>query len=277
MNNKNTGEREKQIVDIINDVRRSGVTPRKYFLTHDMPFSIAQYHRYVKQYDKYGINGLYDHRKEGNARKVTSDVEHYLMGLLKNNRGLSVSDIRSDLEKQFDIDVKRSMINNFRKKHGLERIKKEPEHTENVQFAGFEIVAALAYHTGIFDVWSNTIREHTENVKESNLFKENQKLGADHPSERNKGKFTPEYNKHEDVRKTKFNSIEDKVLLKDLSRLQVLNTQTKFISRKNLAVMSLPLVTLNGSMRNINKSIGNALKHICGYNYKHATIDKYTL
>ncbi|CEG13475.1 hypothetical protein MSIBF_A400002 [groundwater metagenome] len=57
--------------------------------------------------------------------------------------------------------------------------------------------------------------------------------------------------------------------------MQILSTETKTVSRKNLAVLCLPLITLNGSMRDINKSIGNALKHICGYNYKHASIDKY--
>ncbi|CEG11285.1 conserved hypothetical protein [groundwater metagenome] len=57
--------------------------------------------------------------------------------------------------------------------------------------------------------------------------------------------------------------------------MQVLSTETKTISRKNLAVLSLPLVTLNGGMRDINKVTGNALKHVCGFNYKHATIDKY--
>ncbi|CEG13474.1 hypothetical protein MSIBF_A400001 [groundwater metagenome] len=35
-----------------------------------------------------------------------------------------------------------------------------------MQFAGFEILSALACHLGIFSVWSNTIVEHIENVKE---------------------------------------------------------------------------------------------------------------
>ncbi|ODS41617.1 MAG: hypothetical protein A7315_01060 [Candidatus Altiarchaeales archaeon WOR_SM1_79] len=273
--NKNIDDRVKQILNVMDDVKESGLSVRKYFSAYDTPFSRNQYYVYMEAYNTKGIKGLYDSRKDGNAKKITPEVEYYLVGMLENNRGLSTSDVISQINRRFNINIKRHAVNNFRKKHGLERIKKEPEHTEKVQFAGFEILSALAYHTGIFDVWSNTIGKHMENVKDSDLFKENQQLGTDHPSERNKGKFTPEYNKHEDVRKTKFNSIEDKILLKDISRLQVLETQTKFISRKNLAVMSLPLVTLNGSVRNINKSIGNALKHICGYNYKHATIDKY--
>lgn len=269
------GEREKQILEIINDVKISNQSVPKYFSSHNVPFSIRQYYTYLKSYKENGMKGLYDHRKEGNAKKITLEVEHYLIGMLENNRELSTSEVISQINRRYNINIKRHTVNNFRKKHGLERIKKESEHTEEVQFAGFEIVAALAYHTRIFDVWANAIKKHIENVKKSILFKKNQERGADYPNQRNHGKFTSEYNKIEEVRETKFNSIEDKILRKDLSRLQMLNLQRKFISRKNLAVLCLPLVTLNGSMRDINKSIGNSLEHICGYNYKHATIDKY--
>lgn len=267
-----TGEREKLIIGIINDVKASNLSVPKYFSTHDIPFTIRQYYTYLKRYNEEGVKGLYDHREYGNAKKITSEIEYYLIGLLENNRELSVLDVISRLQEKFNINLKKTAINDFRKKHGLERI---DNPVQEFPFAGFEILSALAYHTKIFDVWSNTIRERIENAKESDIFKENQKIGADHPFERNKGKFTSDYDRLEDVRKTKFNSISDKVCHKDLSRLQVLSTETKTISRKNLAVLSLPLVTLNGGMRDINKVIGNALKHVCGYNYKHATIDKY--
>lgn len=275
MDINNVGKREQRILDIINDVKKSKQSARKYFSTHDVPFSLRQYQNYLKAYTENGISGLADHRKEGNAKKITSDIEHYLIGLLKNNRELSVYDIRLDIKKQFNIDIERSTLNNFRKTHGLKRIIKPVSRTEEVQFAGFEIISALAYHTGIVDAWSDAIKKHIESIKDTDLFKENQQLGADHSSERNKGRFTADYNKLNGVRTAKFNSIEEKIRHKDLSRLQLLDTQTKTIARKNLAVLSLPLITLNGSIRNINKSIGNALKYICGYNYKHATIDKY--
>jgi len=273
--NKNIDERVKSIITLINDVRRSGSSARKYFSTHDVPVSIAQYHRHVRRYDKEGVDGLYDHRKDGNARKITSEIEYYLIGLLENNRESSASEIISKIDKRFNINVTHRAINNFRKTHGLERITKPDSHTEELQFPGFEIISALAYHTGIVDTWSDAIKNKIESIKDTELFKENQQLGADHPSKRNKGRFTARYNKLKDVRTTKFNSIEEKIQHKDLSCLQLLDTQTKTISRKNLAVLSLPLITLNGSIRNINKNIGNSLKHVCGYNYKHATIDKY--
>jgi len=209
----NINDRVKQILDVINDVKKSGLPVRKYFSTNNTPFSRNQYYLYLKVHNARGLQGLYDHRKEGNAKKITPEIEHYLIGLLENNRDLTVSDIRSQLQRQFNIDIKRTAINDFRKKQGLERIDKP---VQEYPFAGFEILSALAYHTGIFDVWSNTTRKHTENVKETDLFKENQYKGADHPLERNAGKLTPEYNRLEDVRKTKFDSIGDKVRNKDL-------------------------------------------------------------
>jgi len=148
-------EREQLIVGVITDVKESKQSARRYFSTHDVPFSLRQYQTYLKAYKEKGINGLYDHREGGNARKITPEIEHYLIGLLENNRELSVSDIISQLNKRFEMDVKPRTINNFRKTHGLERIIKPVSRTEEVQFAGFEIISALAYHTGIVDAWSD--------------------------------------------------------------------------------------------------------------------------
>ena len=47
------------------------------------------------------------------------------------------------------------------------------------------------------------------------------------------------------------------------------------IARKCLGILSLPLITLNGSVRSANTPMGNALEHFCGYNYQHHTLDKF--
>ncbi len=156
----NINDRVKQILDVINDVKKSGLSVRKYFSTNNMPFSRNQYYLYLKVHNARGLQGLYDHRKEGNAKKITTEIEHYLIGLLENNRELTVSNIRSQLQRQFNIDIKRTAINDFRKKHCLERIDKPVQESP---FAGFEILSALSYHTGIFDVWSTGCKVITKN------------------------------------------------------------------------------------------------------------------
>lgn len=42
-----------------------------------------------------------------------------------------------------------------------------------------------------------------------------------------------------------------------------------------LALFSLPLVTANGKVRSVDNPWGNALKYLCGVNYKAATLDKH--
>jgi hypothetical protein len=77
------------------------------------------------------------------------------------------------------------------------------------------------------------------------------------------------------VRQLKFASISDKVRDKDLTRLSLFQTQAATLDRKNLALLLLPLVTNNGAVRSLDTPLGNALEQACGYNYKHATMDKY--
>jgi hypothetical protein len=47
------------------------------------------------------------------------------------------------------------------------------------------------------------------------------------------------------------------------------------LERKCLGILSLPLITLNGTTRSANMPPGNAMEHYCGYNYQHGTLDKF--
>ncbi len=49
----------------------------------------------------------------------------------------------------------------------------------------------------------------------------------------------------------------------------------KIISRYNLALLCLPLVTSNGKSSRVNRAKGNDLKFLSGYNYKDAALDRY--
>ena len=97
----NIDNRVKQILDVMDAVKKSKLSVRKYFSTYDALFSRKKYHVYLKAYKTRGIEGLYDHRKECNAIKITNEVEHYLIGVLENNRELSTSDVISQINKRF--------------------------------------------------------------------------------------------------------------------------------------------------------------------------------
>jgi hypothetical protein len=49
----------------------------------------------------------------------------------------------------------------------------------------------------------------------------------------------------------------------------------KTISRNNLALLCLPLVTSNGKTSRVNRPKGNDLKFLCEYNYKDAALDRF--
>ena len=57
--------------------------------------------------------------------------------------------------------------------------------------------------------------------------------------------------------------------------MDIFEASLKNLERKSLAVLALPLVTLNGEVRHVNTAMGNALKGFCGYNYKQATVDRF--
>jgi hypothetical protein len=78
-----------------------------------------------------------------------------------------------------------------------------------------------------------------------------------------------------DIRKSRFASISDKRKHKNWTSLKIIKAIDHTISKKSLAVLSLPIVTGNGSNRTVNLAQGQSLGHFCGFNYKQETISKF--
>ncbi|MCP4263871.1 MAG: hypothetical protein GY774_41145 [Planctomycetes bacterium] len=57
--------------------------------------------------------------------------------------------------------------------------------------------------------------------------------------------------------------------------MDIFKTSSQNLERKCLALLALPLVTMNGAVRHVNAALGNALSGFCGYNYKQATLDSF--
>jgi hypothetical protein len=111
--------------------------------------------------------------------------------------------------------------------------------------------------------------------RESNTFKESVLIQKDHPELRSKGRFTSEYNKLHWVRESRFKPLEEKITGKRFAPMRIFNLSRESIMRYTLALFSLPLVTANGRVRSVDNPRGNALKYLCGFNYKAATLDKH--
>jgi len=89
------------------------------------------------------------------------------------------------------------------------------------------------------------------------------------------GQFTSSYNQRLDVRKNRFASVSDKRKHKNWSSLNIVQAKENTISRKNLAVLSLPIVTGNGRATTVNLAQGQSLGHFCGFNYTQGSISKF--
>jgi hypothetical protein len=140
---------------------------------------------------------------------------------------------------------------------------------------GGEILTALAYHINIINIFTNTIIEQLNSVRQSQLFQQNKNKIEDNTDTRSKGKFTRKYNQLQDVREKRFRSIDEKIQEKNFSSMDIFERSEETISRYNLALLCLPLVTSNGKSSRINRVKGNDIEFLCGYNYKDASLDKY--
>ncbi len=257
-------------------VEKSGLSAKKYFATHETPMSVVQYFRLKKRFQEHGDAGLIDQRHAGNARKVTSEQVKLMRGVFAYNRHLSSQALQDELRSQWKIELGPRRIEQLRQQFNLTRVAPEPEQKkETVQSAGIEIFSALAHYVGILKHWRTTIQQRLQQVKQTRRYDEDSD-GDDYNYARHRdGTFSPRYNRIARVRRMKFASIDEKIKDKDFSRLSLYQRDAASLSRKNLAVLLLPLVTNNGAVRSLDKPLSNALEYACGYNYKNATIDKY--
>ncbi len=271
-----TAKRQEDILKLIKSIEESSLSVKDYFNAHQTPISLPQYFRLKKRYKQHGVAGLKDRRQEGNARKLDPNQVELVRGVLTYNRHLTSNSLKNELQKEWEIEMDQSRIDQFRRQFHLTREKPGTVNQEAVQFAGIEIFSALAHHVGILEKWNMVIQERLDQIKQTELYKghKNQNTG-DHVFARRRGKFSARYNRLGKIRKMKFASIEDKVKEKDFSRLSIYQTNKVILNRRNLSLLLLPLVTNNGASRSVDKPLGNALQNGCGYNYKHATIDKY--
>lgn len=269
-------ERIQEILSTIQQIKDSEQSVNSYFRTRSsVPFSKAQYYNYLKVLKKSGENGLRDKRENGYNRKLTESIKNYITICVGEHPGISASDMRMKIQKRFDVDISRSSINDFRKSRGLVRQPSPKEKYEFQRSGGGEILTGLACFSGIIESITETIAGRIEEVRKSSSFTESRTMKKDHPNLRVQGKFTKEYNRLESVRKNRFKSIDEKLSTKNYSSMSIFRMSKKTISRYNMALLCLPLVTDNGKSSRVNRVKGNDLAFLCGYNYKDGALDKY--
>ena len=269
-------ERICEILSTIQKIKDSKLPITTYFQRNSVPFTREQYYRYCRTLQKSGEDGLYDKRIDGNFTKLTERIKDYIVSIVKENRSMSSSQLQDKILSQFDLKISVSSLNIFRASISLTKLPPAKEEKYKRQKSGGgEILTCLAFFTGIIEIYTRTILERVNEIRQSPLFEQNKNIGEDHPDIRSLGKFTTEYNQLKSVRENRFKSIDEKIQWKNFSSMNIFKMSEKTISRYTLALLCLPLITSNGKTSRVNRVKGNDLGFLCDYNYKDASLNKY--
>jgi len=263
------------ILQVMKNVEESPLSINQYFKEKRAPFSQAQYYLYKKILKKKGIEGLSDQRSEGNNLQFTDDMKNFVIGLLEHNLSMSTTQVRNAIKNRFEITISNTTIKDFRRENDLSWVRPKSNHISIGESGAAEIPIALALGTGLIDVITDSISRCVKDKKESGVFENSARLEKDHTDLRSKGKFTSEYNKSPSVSESRFKSLDEKIGNKRFAAMDIFSLSKHSILRRTLALFSLPLVTANGRARSVDNPRGNALKYLCGVNYKASTIDKH--
>jgi transposase len=265
-----------EIASILEKISNSGMSIDEYLEKHAVPFSRPQYFRYKARFAAEGLEGLVDGRGSGNHRKLTPDAEGFLRGAHRGNPRLSLQQMCESLESALGIQVDRSTVSRFLRGAGEQIQWPRPVEPYGVftPCGGFEIIGALALHLGWTKHTAEVILQEIERFRKSDAFGQ-ERVSRDRKGRNPLGQFTGEYNRRADIRLRRFASVEEKRERKNYSRMAVFQAREPILERKCLGILALPLITLNGTTRSANTPLGNALKHFCGYNYQHDTLDKF--
>ncbi|GAI90889.1 unnamed protein product, partial [marine sediment metagenome] len=247
----------------------------------DVPFNRIQYYRYKKKFEESGSLGLEDKRNKGVNRKLNAENEAFIAGCIKSNPNVSLKWLQQELINRFDCELSPSGITKAiqrifpnKEKRSRGRPVKLKREIQISPCSGFELIIALAYHLGWVYMTAGVISDAIADLKEKKEYEFNKKY-TDKQGRDNKGRFTCEYNQRKEVRENRFLSVTQKRLKKNWQSMNIVYEKRKAIERKSLALLSLPIVTMNGDIHTVNTALGQTLKHFSGFDYKQSTLTKY--
>ena len=274
--------KSKMILEWMEQIRRSELTIVDFFNEYSVPFSKAQYFNYKKQVAITGPEGLQDRRKLGGNRKLSLKAEAFLHGCVKSNPDVNLEWLQKSIRDDFDCELSRSAISRALKRICGNQVSlsigrpKSISKKEDVinPLGGFEIIVAIAYHLGWAQRVAELISNEINELKVTKEFNINAKQ-IDKEGRNESGRFSRSYNQRKDVRVNRFASISEKRIKKNWQSMDIVRDNPGVLLRKSIAVLSLPIITMNGNVRSVDLALGDSLKHLCGFNYKQSTISKY--
>ena len=271
--------RKRLIITWLKKIEKSKISISDFFNKYKVPFSRSRYYLYRKRFEEYGESGLGDKRIEGGNRKLTAESEAFISGCVESNRLVSPNWLQQKLIERYECHLSPSGITKVlqrlhpdmtKRPKGRPKIDKDKQ--QHTSCGGFELIVALAYHLGWPQMTAEVIKGSVETIQSTEAFREDY---SDKEGRDKHGRFTSTYNQREEVRSARFGPISEKRAHKNWKSLNVIRDDIKTIERKSLAILSLPVVTMNGSIRTVNSALGQGLKHFAGFDYKQSSLTKY--
>ncbi len=274
--------KRKSVLGWLQRIESSGLSIAAFFKEYEVPFSRAQYFIYKKQLALSGSEGIQDRRRRGGNRKLSEEAEGFLLGCVKSNPDVTLEWLQQAIKENFSSELDLSAISRAIKRvsgnqaHLLRGRRKSTSKQEVVinPVGGFEIIVAIAYHLGWAQRVAEVISNEVTELKERKAFKRNAEK-TDKQGRNKFGKFSARYNQRKEVRVSRFATISEKRKSKNWQSMDIVRDDPSVLIRKSLAVLSLPIITMNGNVRSADLALGDSLKHLCGFNYKQSTIVKY--
>jgi ribosomal protein S13 len=255
--------------------------PRKeFFEKNNVPFSERQYYRYKAKIRSDGVEKFINACNQGGNQKISQREEDFLKGVIAGNPCVELKKLKRLLKDKFDCEmsipgIKQALIRFAPDSLPvIGRPKAIPDEPIINPVGGFELIIALAYYLKWPQKVEKVISQEIEQLKNSKLYESNRE-NSDLEGRDQEAKFTARYNKRKDIRETRFASVEEKRLRKNFQTMSIIRDKKETLIRKNLAMLALPVITLNGNVRTVDLALGQSLKHLCGFDYKQKTIEKF--
>jgi len=274
-------KREKKIETWLRKIESSNLPIIKIFQKHSVPFNRSQYYLYKNKLKTHGITGLHDKRTEGGNKKLTHESEAFISGCIELDPAVSPAWLNEALERRYNVVLSPSGITKVLDRLKLKyekrtrgRPQKNQSETQYNSCGGFEMILALAYHLGWPQMVANSIQDNIKSFKRTKKFKSSCEF-LDKKGRNKLGRFTAKYNQRRDIRNNRFESVTKKRVNKNWQSMNIIRDTVKTIERKSLAILSMPVTTMNGNIRTVDTALGQELKHFAGFDYKHSSLTKY--
>lgn len=236
--------------------------------------------RWLKRYEKWGLDGLFDWRFPPSAPEMPEAVTNAICTLRRADQNIAVEVIVTHVAKHHQFDVSESVVKRVLSEAGLARRSgpvggKGSCPGQRLELGGMKLVEAALVETGYLRGMATVVHEQ---LREAAELQQPAEVDTSHRDE--VGRFLPSYNERYekqdgDVIGPRFASVEDRRKDVDPTRLHATGASLDVVERKMYALMTCHILG-GGRWDGLRAARGALLEEVCGFPYMPATLDLFT-